>query len=972
MAAREPPRHGHGATRLSCPTPATTTTTTSNLCSFLNRAVSAWLVCAVLSLFLFNLLWFYPVDAPWNVVISGEGKRPSMAMAGGGGEEARCDYSEGRWVAAPGRARRYNGTACNVKESERVEVLDVTKLATMRPDGHPGVYMHRDPFARGVPKRLQVDCLHFCLPGPVDTFNEILLQLLISKRRDIFTSLIYVALCLALLYLLCLTPRGSPENAVSALLRHVTIASSGEGRGGGGGGGGGCDYSEGRWVAAAGHARRYNGTACDHVAFVGDSMARNQAESLVCLLATAFPYTLVYRDPHPRERKFWRWAFPAHNVTVSVYWAPFLARSTGKTDDYRKPRNDVYLGALAERWSADADTMDVVVISQGHWFWIPTVYHDAATGEVVGMHNVTGLKNTGDIGLFAPYRRTLRMALERLVGSGAGNRTRARTVVVATFSPSHFEKAWDDPTTCARTRPYDDGEKEVGADERELRSIAMEEGGGARRDEAGDDAAGRAPGGVHAPRPVRARRAGAAAERLPPLLLARAGGHMGAYQPLQHHHGGAAAGYFLPRTAVTWLAAACLSLALLHLLCCSPPGGHQAVFSPLLQYFNGNGTYSSNISSSGVEERSSSAASCDYSVGRWVRAPGHARRYNGTACNVKPEQDCVGNGRPETGYLDWRWQPASCELPAFDAAAFLAAARGRHVAFVGDSMARNQAESLHCLLAAAFPHELVAQDAERYKRQFTRWSFPSHGVTLSTYWAPFLVRSGGKPFNYTMPYNLVYLDELGNRWDADAGTMDVVVLTAGHWFWNPAVYHRRGEVVGVHAHPELNATEIGFTSPYREAFRRALERLGSDGRRRTVVLGTFAPPHFDGKPIFDPTACTRTEPYRDGEKEVGSIEREMRSIVFEEAAAAAAAAATMRVEVEDVTRLATMRPDGHPGVYMHRDPFAGGGARPERMQTDCLHSCLPGPVDTFNEILLQILSRQRHFIILHFCLLLQE
>uniref|UniRef100_A0A0E0N9V4 Peptidase M41 FtsH extracellular domain-containing protein n=1 Tax=Oryza rufipogon TaxID=4529 RepID=A0A0E0N9V4_ORYRU len=94
---------GHGATRLSCPTPATTTTTTtSNLCSFLNRVVSAWLVCAVLTLFLFNLLWFYPVDALWNaalrsVVTSGKlGKHPSMA---GGGEEARCDYWEGRWVA---------------------------------------------------------------------------------------------------------------------------------------------------------------------------------------------------------------------------------------------------------------------------------------------------------------------------------------------------------------------------------------------------------------------------------------------------------------------------------------------------------------------------------------------------------------------------------------------------------------------------------------------------------------------------------------------------------------------------------------------------------------------------------------------------------------------------------------------------------------------------------------------------------
>ncbi|XP_040380826.1 protein ALTERED XYLOGLUCAN 4-like [Oryza brachyantha] len=448
---------------------------------------------------------------------------------------------------------------------------------------------------------------------------------------------------------------------------------------------------------------------------------------------------------------------------------------------------------------------------------------------------------------------------------------------------------------------------------------------------------------------------------------------MGAYQPLQQqqHHGqkhssstaaGGGCGYFLPRTVVTWLAAACLSLALLHLLCCSPPGGHEAVFAPLLQYFNGTYSYISVGGGGGGGGGGVESSSCDYSEGRWVWAPGHARRYNGTACNVKPEQDCIRNGRPETGYLDWRWQPAGCGLPAFDAAAFLAAVRGKHVAFVGDSMARNQAESLLCLLGAAFPYDLVDQDAEHYKRQFTRWAFPSHGVTLSTYWAPFLVRCGGKPFNYSMPYNLVYLDELGSRWDADAGTMDVVVLTAGHWFWNPAVYHRRGEVVGVHAHPELNHTEIGFTSPYREAFRMALERLASDGRRRTVVLGTFAPPHFEGKPIFDPTACTKTEPYKEGEKELGSIETEMRTIVFEEAAAAAERDAgggttTMRIAVQDVTRLASMRPDGHPGPYMHRDPFARGV--PERMQTDCLHSCLPGPVDTFNEILLQILERMR-------------
>jgi hypothetical protein len=42
--------------------------------------------------------------------------------------------------------------------------------------------MHRDPFGPGKPEKMLNDCLHSCLPGPVDTFNEILLQLLLTKR----------------------------------------------------------------------------------------------------------------------------------------------------------------------------------------------------------------------------------------------------------------------------------------------------------------------------------------------------------------------------------------------------------------------------------------------------------------------------------------------------------------------------------------------------------------------------------------------------------------------------------------------------------------------------------------------------------------------------------------------------------------------------------------------------------------------
>ena len=87
---------------------------------------------------------------------------------------------------------------------------------------------------------------------------------------------------------------------------------------------------------------------------------------------------------------------------------------------------------------------------------------------------------------------------------------------------------------------------------------------------------------------------------------------------------------------------------------------------------------------------------CDYSDGEWVpdaRPP----LYNGTSCGtIKDGQNCMAHGRPDTGYLYWRWRPRRCDLPPFSPEAFLGWLRNKHLAFVGDSLARNQAESLLC------------------------------------------------------------------------------------------------------------------------------------------------------------------------------------------------------------------------------------------------------------------------------------
>jgi hypothetical protein len=66
--------------------------------------------------------------------------------------------------------------------SKKLRVMDITKAFSYRADGHPGPYRNHDPnkqVNRGPDgKPPPQDCLHWCMPGPIDTWNEYLLAML--------------------------------------------------------------------------------------------------------------------------------------------------------------------------------------------------------------------------------------------------------------------------------------------------------------------------------------------------------------------------------------------------------------------------------------------------------------------------------------------------------------------------------------------------------------------------------------------------------------------------------------------------------------------------------------------------------------------------------------------------------------------------------------------------------------------------
>lgn len=89
---------------------------------------------------------------------------------------------------------------------------------------------------------------------------------------------------------------------------------------------------------------------------------------------------------------------------------------------------------------------------------------------------------------------------------------------------------------------------------------------------------------------------------------------------------------------------------------------------------------------------------CDLFKGTWVSQSNGTYYSNETCPLIIDQQNCLKFGKPETDFLNWRWKPDQCELPRFDAAEFLEIVRGKSVAFVGDSVGKNQMQSLLCLL----------------------------------------------------------------------------------------------------------------------------------------------------------------------------------------------------------------------------------------------------------------------------------
>lgn len=351
---------------------------------------------------------------------------------------------------------------------------------------------------------------------------------------------------------------------------------------------------------------------------------------------------------------------------------------------------------------------------------------------------------------------------------------------------------------------------------------------------------------------------------------------------------------------------------------------------------------------------------CDLFTGTWVPDPKGAL-YTRDSCDmISRHQDCRGNGRPDSGYENYRWRPAGgCRLPRFDAREFFRLMAHKTIAFVGDSVARNQMESLLCLLNE------VEAPKQRGNKSVIRYSFQGHHLMLLRIWSSWLVNEtyGPWPQRRIKGFADLHLGEAGS-WVRHVAGSDVVVLSSGHWFVKPAAYYdAAGRLVGAVFWPKGEApppAELDSAAAFRAALETALRALAAEpGYRGLTVFRTWSPDHYAGGAWDSNGSCAAFgAPLAPG----ATWRTPFGAAIWRHQVEAVAAARRRRapngsrLALMDVTPSFEVRADGHPGPYRGRNASAApvGGRPPPQ---DCLHWCMPGPVDTWNEFLLEMIRR---------------
>ncbi|KAE8711707.1 Protein trichome birefringence-like 13 [Hibiscus syriacus] len=346
---------------------------------------------------------------------------------------------------------------------------------------------------------------------------------------------------------------------------------------------------------------------------------------------------------------------------------------------------------------------------------------------------------------------------------------------------------------------------------------------------------------------------------------------------------------------------------------------------------------------------------CDYSDGSWVYDP-DARfdRYDSSCKEIFKGWNCILNNKSNGGdIVKWQWKPRDCHLPPFDPIKFLHTYRDTNIGFIGDSLNRNMFVSLFCTLKRA------SNDVKKWRpagadRGFT---FVHYNFTIAYHRTNLLARyvrwsanaNGGQleALGYTEGYR-VDVDIPESTWEKAPSFHDILVFNTGHWWWAPSKFNPVKSPMlffekGLPVIPPIPPV-VGLDKVLKH-MTQFVEKTMRPGAIK--LFRTQSPRHFEGGDWDQGGSCQRLQPLLPEEvEELFSLKnngtnvetRLMNQNLYE-------ALEGSSILILDITRMSEFRADAHPST-------AGG-----KKHEDCMHWCLPGVTDSWNDLFAAHLNR---------------
>ncbi|KAG0599126.1 hypothetical protein M758_12G130100 [Ceratodon purpureus] len=333
---------------------------------------------------------------------------------------------------------------------------------------------------------------------------------------------------------------------------------------------------------------------------------------------------------------------------------------------------------------------------------------------------------------------------------------------------------------------------------------------------------------------------------------------------------------------------------------------------------------------------------CNYTIGKWVLDKTRPL-YSGHECPLwlSPDFACRRHNHPDKKMDRYRWQPEGCDLPTFNASAALETLRNKVIAFVGDSLGRQQYQSLLCMLTRGKNTTTLTNVGSKFNfytprgaRKPTGYAhrFDATNTTIVFKWTVTLARV--QPLNDTNV--ALHLDRPDKFLHDHLHQLDILIINSGHHWNNGKMkenhyqFYNHGKLLP--ASSPLSHVPVAYNQTVHNVVNWLHKHMAAHHEPNQVIYyRSLSPRHFRNGDWNTGGTCDRIR-FEDGKQ----VQEGMRVDVNAESAVAGT-----RVRLLNVTSLSFERGETHVSKY-------GGGKGGQ----DCLHWCLPGVPDTWNEIML--------------------